>query len=123
MTKKTIMIADDSPSIRQLVKMTLTEAGYDVVEACDGEEALGRIGESHVHMALVDLNMPKIDGLDVIRGIRANPKHKFIPIVMVTTESSVSKRQEGRACGATGWIIKPFKQEQLLAIIKKLIPG
>ncbi|KJU82405.1 chemotaxis protein CheY [Candidatus Magnetobacterium bavaricum] len=121
--KKTILIADDSPSIRQVVKMALTEAGYNVVEAADGVEALSRIDETTVHMVLVDLNMPKIDGLDVIRGIRANPAHKFVPIVMITTESSVSKRQEGRACGATGWIIKPFKQEQLLSVIKKLISG
>ncbi|MBF0537601.1 MAG: response regulator [Nitrospirae bacterium] len=121
--KKTIMIADDSPSIRQIVKMALGEAGYNVIEACDGADALSKIEGATIHMVLVDLNMPKVDGLDVIKGIRANPAHRFVPIVMITTESSVSKRQEGRACGATGWIIKPFKQEQLLSIVKKLVPS
>ncbi|MBF0345258.1 MAG: response regulator [Nitrospirae bacterium] len=121
--KKTILVADDSPSIRQIVKLTLKEAGYNVLEACDGVEALSKLDETTVHLILLDLNMPKIDGIEVIKGVRANPVHKFVPIVMITTESSTAKRQEGRAQGATGWIIKPFKQEQLLSVVKKLVPS
>lgn len=119
---KTIMTVDDSPSIRQMVSFTLKEAGYDVIEAADGKDALAKLSEGPVHMVIADLNMPNLDGIELIREIRANPALRFIPIIMLTTESQERKKQEGRQAGATGWIVKPFKPEQLIAVVKKVLP-
>ena len=118
---KTIMTVDDSASIRQMVVFTLQQAGYGVLEAVDGKDALGKIDGAPVNMVLTDLNMPNMDGIQLIRSLRATPSCKFIPIVMLTTESQADKKQEGKAAGATGWIIKPFKPDQLLAVIKKVL--
>jgi len=115
------MTVDDSASIRQMVSFTLKGAGYEAVEAVDGKDALAKLNETTVHMVIADLNMPNLDGIGLIREVRANPSYKFIPIVMLTTESQDSKKQEGKQAGATGWIVKPFKPEQLLAVIKKVI--
>lgn len=118
---KTIMTVDDSTSVRQMVSFTLKEAGYDVVEACDGKDALSKIANAPLNMVVTDLNMPNMDGIELIKNIRSNSKYKFIPIIMLTTESQDSKKMEGKAAGATGWIVKPFKPDQLLAVIKKVI--
>jgi two-component system chemotaxis response regulator CheY len=118
---KTIMTVDDSASIRQMVSFTLREAGYQVLEAVDGRDALSKLNGSSVHMLLTDLNMPNMDGLELIRQVRANAACKFIPIIMLTTESQAEKKQEGKAAGATGWIVKPFKPEQLIAVVKKVL--
>jgi two-component system chemotaxis response regulator CheY len=118
---KRIMTVDDSASIRQMVSYTLKEAGYETVEAVDGKDALAKLNGTPIHMIITDLNMPNLDGIGLIRGVRANPSYKFIPIVMLTTESQDTKKQEGKQAGATGWIVKPFKPEQLLAVIKKVI--
>jgi two-component system chemotaxis response regulator CheY len=118
---KTILTVDDSASVRQMVGMTLRQAGYEVVEAVDGEDALAKLVGSGVHMVLTDLNMPNMDGIELIRRLRANPACRFIPIVMLTTESQSEKKQEGRAAGATGWIVKPFNPKQLLTIIRKVL--
>lgn len=118
---KTIMTVDDSASIRQMVSFTLKQAGYQVVEAADGREALSKLNGTPIQMILTDLNMPNMDGIDLIRQVRANPTYKFIPIVMLTTESQTEKKLQGKAAGATGWIVKPFKPEQLLAVIKKVL--
>ena len=118
---RTIMTVDDSASIRQMVSFTLRQAGYQVVEAVDGKDALAKLAGSTVHMMLTDLNMPNMDGLELIRRVRANPTCKFIPIVMLTTESQVEKKQAGKAAGATGWIVKPFEPDQLLAVVKKVL--
>ncbi|MCP4692937.1 MAG: response regulator [Desulfobacterales bacterium] len=118
---KTIMTADDSASVRQMINFTLKQAGYDVVEAKDGVEACEKLGESQVNMLITDLNMPHMDGIELIKKARAMPQYKFIPIIMLTTESQASKKMEGKAAGATGWIVKPFKPEQLLAVIKKVL--
>ncbi len=118
---KRIMTADDSASVRQMVAFTLKGAGYEVVEAVDGKDALSKLQGTPVHMLITDLNMPNLDGIGLIKGVRANPSYKFIPIIMLTTESQDSKKQEGKSAGATGWIIKPFKPEQLLAVIKKVL--
>jgi two-component system chemotaxis response regulator CheY len=115
------MTVDDSASIRQMVSFTLKEAGYEAVEAVDGKDALAKLNGTPIHMIITDLNMPNLDGIGLIKGVRANPSYKFIPIVMLTTESQDSKKQEGKHAGATGWIVKPFKPEQLLAVIKKVI--
>ena len=118
---KVIMTADDSASIRQMVTFTLQQNGYEVVQAVDGQDALQQLGVKKVDMLITDLNMPNLDGIGLIKGARALPACKFIPIVMLTTESQDTKKQEGKAAGATGWIVKPFKPEQLLAVVKKVL--
>ncbi len=118
---KIIMTADDSASVRQMVSFTLTQAGYEVVEAVDGEDALEKLGRMLVDMLFADLNMPKMDGIELIREIRKNPRYKFLPIVMLTTESQASKKEEGKEAGATGWIIKPFRPEQLIGVVRKVL--
>jgi len=117
---KLIMTVDDSASVRQMVDFTLKNAGYDVIQAVDGKDALAKL-QSEVKMIITDLNMPNLDGIGLIRNVRANPSFKFIPIVMLTTESQEAKKSEGKSAGATGWIVKPFKPEQLLAVIKKVL--
>jgi two-component system, chemotaxis family, chemotaxis protein CheY len=118
---KTIMTVDDSASVRQMVSFTLQQAGYQVLEACDGKDALSKLDGSGVHMVLTDLNMPNMDGIELIRAVRGNPTYKFVPIVMLTTESQAEKKQAGKEAGATGWIVKPFKPEQLLAVVRKVL--
>lgn len=118
---KTIMTADDSASVRQMVSFTLKQAGYDVVEAVDGQEAFDLLLDNSVNMLITDLNMPNVDGIELIKKVRNESKYRFMPIIMLTTESQASKKQEGKAAGATGWIVKPFKPEQLLAVIKKVL--
>ena len=117
---KTIMTVDDSASVRQMVAFTLKNEGFEVIEASDGKDALSKLTVP-VHMIVTDLNMPNMDGIELIRNVRANPAYKFIPIIMLTTESQASKKQEGKSAGATGWIVKPFKPEQLLAVVKKVL--
>lgn len=118
---KMIMTADDSASVRQMVSFTLRQNGYDVIEACDGKDALQKLSGQKVDMLITDLNMPNLDGIGLIRGARMLPACKFIPIIMLTTESQDSKKQEGKSAGATGWIVKPFKPEQLMAVIRKVL--
>jgi two-component system chemotaxis response regulator CheY len=117
----TIMTVDDSASVRQMVSFTLRNAGYEVLEAADGQEAVAKLNGAPVNMVITDLNMPNMDGIGLIRALRANPVCKFIPIIMLTTESQADKKQEGKAAGATGWIVKPFKPEQLIAVVKKVL--
>ena len=118
---KVIMTADDSASVRQMVSFTLRAAGYEVVEAVDGKDALAKAGGRTPHMVITDLNMPNLDGIGLIRALRATPACRLIPIVMLTTESQAEKKQEGKAAGATGWIIKPFKPEQLLSVVRRVL--
>jgi len=117
---KTIMTVDDSASVRQMVSFTLRSAGYEVVEAADGGQALERL-KAPLHLILTDLNMPRVDGIELVKRVRADPVHKYVPIVLLTTESQESKKQAGRAAGATGWMVKPFQAEQLLAVVKKVL--
>ncbi len=122
MSDKCIMTADDSASVRQMVSFTLKNAGFQIVEAVDGRDALSKLMNTPVHMLITDLNMPNMDGIELIRSVRSlESPRKFIPIVMLTTESQPEKKQEGKSAGATGWIVKPFKPEQLLAVIKKVL--
>ena len=118
---KLIMTADDSASIRQMVAFTIKQNGYEVSEAVDGQDALAKLSTQKVDMLLTDLNMPNLDGIGLIKGVRGGSLNKFIPIVMLTTESQDGKKAEGKAVGASGWIVKPFKPEQLAAVIKKLL--
>jgi two-component system, chemotaxis family, chemotaxis protein CheY len=109
--------------MRQMVGFTLRGAGHEVVEASDGREALTTLGAGPaVDMIVTDLNMPNLDGLGLIAAVRAGgPPHKFVPIVMLTTESQDEKKAQGKAAGATGWIVKPFKPEQLVAVVQKVL--
>lgn len=118
---KLILTVDDSSSVRQMVAFTLKGAGYSVIEAVDGKDALAKAKGAAVNMVLTDLNMPNMNGIELIKALRAEPNYKFIPIVMLTTESQGDRKQEGKSAGATGWIVKPFKQEQLLAVVKKVL--
>jgi two-component system chemotaxis response regulator CheY len=117
---KTILTVDDSASIRQMVKFTLADAGYSIVEAVDGKDALTKL-TGHVNLVITDLNMPNLDGIGFIRSVRANPAWKGVPIIMLTTESQETRKQEGKAAGATGWIVKPFTTQQLLAVVKRVL--
>ena len=118
---KIIMTADDSASVRQMVSFTLKQAGYDVIEAVDGQDALNKISDSTVDLLLTDLNMPNMDGIELTRQVRALSEYRFLPIILLTTESQAEKKQEGKAAGATGWIVKPFKPDQLVGVIKKVL--
>jgi two-component system, chemotaxis family, chemotaxis protein CheY len=118
---RTILTVDDSKSVRQMVGYTLREQGFDVLEAADGKEALDLLETQQVDMVITDLNMPIVDGIAMIKGARSLPACKFIPIVMLTTESQDTKKQEGKAAGATGWIVKPFQPAQLTSVVKRLL--
>ena len=119
---KTALIVDDSISIRQMVAFTLNQAGFTVLEGGNGEEALSRLEGQRVDLIITDLNMPVMDGLKFIRAVRSRPATKFTPVLMLTTESQASKKQEGKAAGATGWIVKPFHPVKLLDVIAKVLP-
>jgi two-component system chemotaxis response regulator CheY len=118
---KQIMIVDDFAGIRHMVSSTLKGAGYEVVEAKDGKDALSKLESTPVQMVITDLNMPNLDGICLAQGIRANPVYKFIPIIMLTTEARDSKIKEGKSAGVTAWLMKPFKPEQILAVVKKVL--
>jgi two-component system chemotaxis response regulator CheY len=118
---KTIMAVDDSASLRQMVAIVLRGGGYQVIESVDGLDALSKLKGQELHLFLTDVNMPKMDGFELTRKIRAMPQYKFVPIVLLTTESTAEKKQQGKAAGATAWIVKPFDPDQLLAVVKKVI--
>ena len=118
---KTIMIIDDSASIRQVVNLTLKKSGYDVIEAIDGKDALGKLDGQKINLIICDVNMPNMDGIAFLRELKQNPGYKFPPVIMLTTESQEAKMQEGKAAGAKAWVVKPFKPENMLSAIEKLI--
>jgi two-component system chemotaxis response regulator CheY len=118
----TTLIVDDSASMRQLVGFTLRQAGHEVVEGANGQEALGKLNGSKVDLVVTDLNMPVMDGIGLIKALRDRPESRFTPILMLTTESQEVKKREGQAAGATGWIVKPFNPEQLLRTIARVAP-
>jgi two-component system chemotaxis response regulator CheY len=118
---KCILIVDDSVTVRQVLQRALGNAGYQVVEAEDGFDALAKLSGAQIDMLITDLNMPNMDGLELIKKVREEGKHRFTPIVMLTTESSEEKKKAGREAGASGWIVKPFKPEQLLKVVKMVL--
>ena len=118
---RTIMTVDDSASIRLMVTFTLRELGYEIVEAANGRDALKKLEKHHIHMLITDINMPEMDGISLVRTIRENPSYKFIPIIILTTESEEEKKREGKAAGATGWIVKPFRPDQLVSVVKRVM--
>lgn len=117
---KTILTIDDSASMRQMVAMTLKSAGHQVLEAGDGSEGYTQATSNTVHAVITDLNMPVMNGIEFIRKFRQHPASKGVPIILLTTESDETLKAEAKAAGATGWIVKPFKQDQLLAVIRKV---
>lgn len=117
----TILAVDDSASMRQMVSFTLKGAGYSVIEAADGQDALQKAKQQTVDLVLSDVNMPIMDGIELVKNLRTLPQYKFTPILMLTTESAGDKKMEGKSAGATGWLVKPFNPDQLLATIKKVL--
>ena len=118
---KMILAVDDSASIRQMVVFTLKSAGYEVTEAVDGQDGLDKAKAKAYSLVLSDQNMPRMDGLTLIKALRALPQYKSVPILMLTTESSDAMKQQGRAVGATGWLVKPFDPQKLVEVVKKVI--
>ncbi len=116
-----IMTVDDSVSMRMMIRISLEQAGFDVIEAEDGVDALEKLSDSRCHLVIADLNMPNMNGIELIRKLREHPDYRFTPILMLTTESSGSMKKEGRNAGATGWIVKPFKSESLIGVIRKVL--
>jgi two-component system, chemotaxis family, chemotaxis protein CheY len=119
---KRILTIDDSKTMRDMLLLTLTDAGFEVLQGVDGQDGLNVLGEQRVDVIITDINMPKMDGYEVIRQLRQNPRHKTTPILVLTTESDADKRTLARNAGATGWMVKPFDPEGLIAVINKVSP-
>jgi two-component system chemotaxis response regulator CheY len=118
---KTIMIIDDSASLRQVVAIALKGAGYDVVEAGDGRDALNKLTGQKINLIICDVNMPNMDGITFVKEMKALANYKFTPVIMLTTEGSEEKKRAGQAAGARAWVVKPFRPEQMLDAVSKLI--
>jgi|ERR1700722_19734390 two-component system chemotaxis response regulator CheY len=118
---KTVMVVDDSASLRQVVGIALKGAGYDVLEGCDGQDALNKLTGQKVHLIISDVNMPNMDGISFVKAVKQMPNYKFTPIIMLTTESQEATKLQGQAAGAKAWVVKPFKPEQMLDAVSKLI--
>ena len=119
---KTVMVIDDSGSFRIVVKLALQKAGYAVVEASDGQDAVEKLDNAKPNLIVCDINMPRMNGLDFARYMKASAAHRFTPLIMLTTESQESKKQEGKAAGVRAWITKPFQPSQLVDAIARLCP-
>jgi two-component system, chemotaxis family, chemotaxis protein CheY len=118
---KTILIVDDSSSLRQVVSITLRGAGYNVIEGCDGRDALSKLNGQKIHLIISDVNMPNMDGITFVTEAKKLPAYKFTPIIMLTTEAGEAKKQAGQAAGAKAWVVKPFQPAQMLNAVSKLI--
>jgi two-component system chemotaxis response regulator CheY len=118
---KTILIVDDSASVRSVVGIALKGAGYAVIEACDGQDALDKLTGQKIHLIVSDVNMPNMDGITFVKEVKKLPNYKFTPVCMLTTEAEKSKMMEGKAAGAKAWIVKPFQPPKLLDVVSKLI--
>ena len=120
---KRLMAVDDSATVRKVLKSTFSNAGYDVIEAVDGNEAIQKLAEKSVDIIVTDLNMPNMNGVDLITEVRNRPGNRFLPIVMLTSEKQSDMKKAGKSAGASGWITKPFKPENLLSIVKMICPA
>ncbi|HLO96097.1 MAG TPA: response regulator [Burkholderiaceae bacterium] len=118
---KTIMVVDDSASLRQVVGIALRGAGYEVLEGCDGKDALGKLQGQRVHLIISDVNMPNMDGISFVKAVKAMPAYRFTPVIMLTTESAEARKAEGQAAGAKAWVVKPFRPEVMLNAVQKLV--
>lgn len=120
---KNILVIDDSASLREVVAIVLRGAGYSVIEAFDGADALSKLNLSKIHLAICDVNMPLMDGITFVKEAKKLPNYRFMPIIMLTTESRESRKQEGQMAGAKAWVVKPFRPEQILHAVSKLMPA
>ena len=118
---KTILVVDDSASLRQVVSIALKGGGYDVIEACDGKDALSKLDGQKIHLIISDVNMPNMDGISFVKAAKQLPAYKFTPVIMLTTEAGEAKKTEGQAAGAKAWVVKPFQPAQMLTAVSKLI--
>lgn len=118
---KTILIVDDSASLRQVVAIALKGAGYDVIEGCDGVDGLAKLDGTKIHLIVSDVNMPNMDGLTMVQKIKEMPAYKFTPIIMLTTEAGADKKDIGKSAGVKAWMVKPFKPDQMISAVQKLI--
>jgi two-component system chemotaxis response regulator CheY len=121
MAQKLIMVIDDSVSLREVVGISLRTAGYEVIEACDGKDALAKLNGRKVQLMICDVNMPVMDGISFVKQVKQLPRHRFVPIIMLTTESRESRKVEGQLAGAKAWVVKPFRPDQMLQAVAKLI--
>ena len=115
------MIVDDSASLRQVVRIALRGAGFEVIEASDGQDALGHLDGKKIHLVISDVNMPRMDGISFVKAAKQIPAYRFTPVVMLTTESGEDAKQKGKAAGAKAWMTKPFQPTQILSVVSKLI--
>lgn len=120
---KSILIVDDSASLRQVAQIALSGAGYEVIEAADGVDALAKLDGRRIHLVISDLNMPRMDGIELLKKIKAHATYRFTPVIMLTTENSRDRIEEGRAAGAKAWMVKPFQPAALLDAVAKLAPS
>jgi len=118
---KTILIVDDSASLRQVVAIALKGAGYDVLEAGDGKEGLAKLDGSKINLIISDVNMPNMDGIEMVKEIKTMANYKFTPIIMLTTEAGADMKEQGKSAGVKAWVVKPFKPDQMLDAVSKLI--
>ena len=118
---KRIMVIDDSASLRQVVSIALKSAGYDVVEAADGSDALAKLDGERIHLMICDVNMPNMDGITFVKELKKRPDYRFVPVLMLTTESRESRKREGQLAGAKAWVVKPFRPEQILSAVSRLV--
>lgn len=121
MTQKQIMVIDDSASLREVVGIALRSAGYEVLEAADGKQALAKLDGRRVHLMICDVNMPVMDGITFVRTVKQMPRYRFVPIIMLTTESRENRKLEGQMAGAKAWVVKPFRPEQMLHAVSRLV--
>ena len=118
---KTILVVDDSASLRQTVSIALKREGYDIIEACDGKDGLSKLDGSKINLIISDVNMPNMDGISMVKEIKTMANYKFTPVIMLTTEAGQDKIQEGKAAGVKAWVVKPFKPDQMVDAVSKLI--
>jgi two-component system chemotaxis response regulator CheY len=118
---KKIMVVDDSPSLREVVQIALASAGYEVVLAENGKDALGKLDGSKISLVICDVNMPQMDGITFVREFKKVPTYRFVPVVMLTTEAGEARKQEGQLAGAKAWVVKPFRPEQILQAVARLV--
>lgn len=116
-----VLVVDDSTSVRKLISLTLAQEGYDVLEASDGEEGVGLLADNDIRLVITDLNMPKVNGIELTQQIRQLEKYRFVPIIMLTTETEAAKKQQGKDAGVSAWIVKPFQPERLVTLVRMVI--
>ncbi len=118
---KNILVVDDATTVRHVVSIALRKEGYNIIEACDGRDALSKLTGDKIHLIISDVNMPNMDGITFLKEVKKLPAYRFTPVIMLTTESEASKIAEGKAAGAKAWVCKPFNPQEMLAAVKQLV--